>query len=96
MLHLVQISEIKTHAEAVNLSLKALAKAANVTPGSAYKAARGDADMRLNTLKKLIKALEDEELRIARHLLALPHVRAALEADAAGASPPSTALRDCA
>lgn len=84
MLHLAEIGEIKARAEAINLKLKPLAKAAGIHSATVYRSARGDGDNRGRTLRKLNEALQREELRIAQALLDLPHVQRAL-ADRLGA-----------
>ena len=84
MAQLADIGEIKCRAEAVNLSIKRLAKRGQVDPSTLYRAASGKGSNNGATLRKMCEVLEAEEIRAARHLLALPHVRAALEpADAA-------------
>lgn len=83
--------------EAANLEWKSLARKAGVAPSTAFRFGTEKSGGRVATAKALMRALEAEEIRIARHLLALPHVRAALEAEAkAGDAPSSTAVRDCA
>jgi predicted transcriptional regulator len=78
MPHLVAIGEIKNRTEQVNLSLKWLARRAEVDPSTVYKAANGDSESNGKTLRKLGDTLAAEEIRIARHLASLPHVQAAL------------------
>lgn len=66
----VAISEIKNRAEAVNLTLKRLARRAKVHPSTAYRASLAG-DCRVTTNAKLSRALLAEELRMLEHLLAL-------------------------
>lgn len=98
MLHIVTKPEIETRVNGINLTMRRLASRAGVDPMTAYRGAK-----KVSTHAAIVNALQDEELKVFQHLMrlphiqeALPHVRAALEADAAGEPPPSTALRDCA
>lgn len=70
MQHTVAISEIKKRAEAVNLTLKRLARRAKVHPSTAYRASNAG-DCRVTTNAKLSRALVAEEERMLAHLLAL-------------------------
>ena len=70
MQHAVAISEIKERAEAVNLTLKRLARRAKVHPSTAYRASHAG-DCRVTTNAKLSRALVAEELKLLDHLLAL-------------------------
>lgn len=86
MLHLVEISEIKNRAEAINLTLKRLCKAADVDPSTAYRGVRPDGgETRSGTLRKLTAALEAAELAVAFSLLELPHIKQAIADRAAAA-----------
>jgi hypothetical protein len=66
----VAISEIKKRAEAVNVTLKRLARRAKVHPSTAYRASISG-DCRVTTNAKLSRELVAEELRLLDHLLAL-------------------------
>lgn len=77
MLQMVEISEIKTRAEAIGLSLKRLAKLAGVDPSAAYAGARGAIDNRGSTLRKLTEELIRQENRVADHLQKLHGDKAA-------------------
>jgi len=68
MLPIVGIDHIKARAEAINLSLKDLARKAGVDPTTAYKGAKGETDTRRSTLNKLLGALERQEDKVRRHL----------------------------
>lgn len=68
MLQVVEISEIKSRAEAINLSLKKLCKLAGVDPSTAYAGARGNVDNRGKTLRALASKLIEEEARVAEHI----------------------------
>lgn len=85
MAQLADIGEIKSRAEAVNLSIKRLAKRGQVDPSTLYRAASGRGGNNGTTLRKMCEVLEAEEIRAALHLLALPHVKAAI-ADPDGAA----------
>jgi hypothetical protein len=63
----VAISEIKKRAEAVNLTLKRLARRAKVHPSTAYRASNAG-DCRVTTNAKLSRVLVEEELRLLEHL----------------------------
>lgn len=71
MLHMVDISEIKRRAEAINLSLKTLARTAGVDPSTVYRSAAGAGGNNGSTLRKLTVALEAEESRVREHLAKL-------------------------
>lgn len=58
--------EIEGRVKALNLSRKRLARLAGIDPATAYRGPRG-----LRTYGKLMRALEAEELRLLRHLIAL-------------------------
>lgn len=62
MQQIVAISEIKTRAEAIGLSLKRLARDAGVHSSTAYRGASGKtSDPRGSTLRKLTRALQTKE-----------------------------------
>lgn len=79
MQHSVAIEQIEPRAAAINLTLKRLARAADLTPSTAYRATSGIGDTRASTGRKLSAALAAEELRLLAHLAAL-HPQAAMEA----------------
>lgn len=81
MLPIVEISQIKTRAEAVNLSLKRLAQRAGVDPTTAYKGARGICDPRSGTVNRLLEQLELEERRLRLHLDRLSRTQAGRQLD---------------
>jgi transcriptional regulator with XRE-family HTH domain len=84
MAQLAEIGEVKTRAEALNLSLKRIARRSAVDPSTLYRAAGGKGGNTGSTLRKICEELEAEEIRVARHLASLPHVKTALaEEDAA-------------
>jgi predicted transcriptional regulator len=66
----VAIGEIKKRAEALNLTLKRLARRANVHPSTAYRAVDAG-DCRRSTEQKLGRELIAEELAILHHLIEL-------------------------
>lgn len=78
MPQLVEIGEIKNRTEQVNLSLKSLARRSAVDPSTVYGAVNGDRESNGKTLRKLGDTLAAEEIRLAQHLMTLPHVRDAL------------------
>lgn len=70
--------EIQGRVKALNLSLKRLARLAEIDPATAY---RGPS--RIVTHSKVMRALEAEELRLLRHLIELHGVPEDLRRSAA-------------
>lgn len=77
MQYLVAISELKSRAEAIGLSVKRLARAAGVHHTTVYRGLAGKNDLRTKTTLKLIRQLEVEERRVAEHLVKIGGERAA-------------------
>lgn len=71
MHYAVAIGEIERRAKAINLCLKDLARAAGLSPSTAYRGARTGADVRLSTSAKLNEALRQHEVDLLRHLARL-------------------------
>lgn len=65
------ISEIKARAEALNLSLKKLARRRHIDPSTVYRAARGEGDNRSKTVTGLAEEIVAEEISQRDRLLAL-------------------------
>ena len=64
MQHLIEIPEIKSRAEAINLTLKRLARLAGVHFSTVYRGANGVSDTRVTTLRKLTDELVRQEARV--------------------------------
>ena len=68
MQQIFEISDIKSRAEAMGLSLKQLARAAGINPSTAYRGFAGLSDNRGGTLRKLTAALLEREGRMREHM----------------------------
>lgn len=73
MLQIATKAEIDTRVNAINLTLKKLARLAGIDPMTVYRGAK-----RVTTIQTLTGSLDAEEIRLAQHLMTLPHVRNAL------------------
>lgn len=78
MQHPVPVDQIEVRSNALNLSLKKLARKAGVNASTAYRIGAGG-DPRLSTALALTSALEAEEHRMLAHLAGL-HPQVAMEA----------------
>jgi transcriptional regulator with XRE-family HTH domain len=66
---IVAISEIKTRAEAIGLTLTHVATKAGMAPSTAWRIAKGKTQAGwISTNKKLVDALITEEARVRDHL----------------------------
>ena len=82
MQSLNETADFGKRVEALGLEWKVLARAAGVASSTALRFAHSSTGGRVTTARKLWEVLEAEELRVAQHLLTLPHVREALAAAA--------------
>jgi predicted transcriptional regulator len=78
MQSLDETADFGKRVEALGLEWKKLARAAGVAASTALRFGHSKTGGRLTTARKLMGVLEAEEIRIARHLATLPHVKAAL------------------
>jgi predicted transcriptional regulator len=69
MQHLAAISELKSRAERIGWSLGRLATKAGVAPSTAYRGLNGKHDTGGRKIRAMLAALEEEERRVAQHLL---------------------------
>ena len=65
------IVDIKRRAEAVNLTLKKLARRCTIDPSTLYRAARGQGDNLSRTIRPLGEQIVAEERRLLAHLIAI-------------------------
>lgn len=76
------LSDFGKRIKAINAQWKVLARSAGVASSTVLRLGRGDHSGHFSTVRKVNQVLEAEEIRIARHLMTMPHVRAALASDA--------------
>jgi predicted transcriptional regulator len=81
MQFLDETSDFGKRVEAIGLEWKQLARAAGVAASTVLRFGASKTGGRVTTARKLMTALEAEEIRLARHLATLPHVQAALAGD---------------
>lgn len=81
MQSLDDFSDFGKRIKAIGLQWKALARRAGVAPSTILRLGRGEHTGHFTTVRKVNAALEAEEIRLARHLMTLPHIRAAIAAD---------------